>query len=49
MSFGDVLDKKIMTKQEWNLLPNKGIHSCIAPSMYTCKSGSLFLFPSFPQ
>ena len=38
-----------MSKQEWNLLPNKGIHSCIAPSIYTAKSGSLFMFPQFPQ
>jgi len=50
ISYSDTLDKKIMIKQEWNLLPNKGIHSCIAPSVHTAKFGGGYCpFPKFPE
>ena len=46
ISFGDVLDRGIRVKQEWNLLGNRGIHSCIAPATY---SGNFVAFLAFPQ
>jgi replication factor C subunit 1 len=35
ISFGDIIDKKIHTNNEWNLLPNKGICSSVAPAYFT--------------
>ena len=46
ISFADVIDKNIRIKQEWNLLGNRGIHSCVAQAIY---SGNFIPFPAFPQ
>jgi replication factor C subunit 1 len=35
ISLGDIIDKKIHTNNEWNLLPNKGICSSVAPGFFT--------------
>lgn len=46
ISFSDILDKKIRTQNNWNLLQDKGIHSSVAVGQYA----SNFLgFPKFPE
>jgi replication factor C subunit 1 len=46
ISVGDILEKKIRTQQEWTLLQNKGIHSCLAVGQF---SGNFIPFPKFPE
>lgn len=46
ISLGDTLDKKIRSQQDWNLLQNMGIHSCLAVSQF---SGNSIPFPKFPE
>jgi hypothetical protein len=46
ISLGDLAEKRIRTKQEWSLLPNKGIHSCLAVGSL---AGSGIPFPKFPE
>lgn len=46
ISFGDNIDTKISKNMEWSLLPNKGIHSVLAPSQY---SASFIAFTKFPE
>jgi hypothetical protein len=46
ISLGDIIDKKIRQNNEWTLLPNRGIMSCIAPSAY---SGNFLSFTKFPE
>jgi len=46
ISFSDILDKRIRSQGDWNLLQDKGIHSSIAVGQYA----SNFLgFPKFPE
>lgn len=46
ISVGDLLEKKIRSQQEWTLLQNKGIHSCLAVGEF---SGNFIPFPKFPE
>lgn len=46
ISFSDLLDKKIKSQSEWNLLQDKGIHSSVAVGQY---SASFLGFPKFPE
>jgi hypothetical protein len=46
ISFGDIIDRKISQNMEWSLLPNKGIHSALAPSQY---SSNFISFTKFPE
>ena len=46
ISVGDLLEKKIRSQQEWTLLQNKGIHSCLAVGQF---SGNFIPFPKFPE
>jgi len=46
ISFSDLIDKRIRSRNEWNLLQDKGIHSSVAVGQYA----SNFLgFPKFPE
>ena len=46
ISFGDIIEKRIKSNNEWSLLPNKGIHSVIIPSCLSC---SFCSYPKFPE
>ena len=46
ISYSDLIEKRIKGNNEWNLLPNKGIHSVIIPSYY---SSSFCSYPKFPE
>ena len=46
ISFGDILDKRIRTNNQWNLLQDKGIHSSVAVGHY---SANFLGFPKFPE
>jgi hypothetical protein len=46
ISFGDNVETKIAKNMEWSLLPNKGIHSVLAPSQY---SANFISFTKFPE
>ncbi len=46
VSYSDILDKKIRSNNEWNLLQDKGIHSCVAVGHY---SASFLGYPKFPE
>ena len=46
ISVGDLIEKRIRTNQEWNLLTNKGIHSALAVGQF---SGTCIPFPKFPE
>ena len=46
ISFGDNIDRKISQNMEWSLLPNKGIHSVLAPTQY---SANFISFTKFPE
>lgn len=46
ISNGDVLEKRIKTKNDWSLLPNRGLHSTIIPSMIC---SSYLPYPKFPS
>jgi hypothetical protein len=46
ISFSDTIDRKIRRGQEWNLLPNMGIHSSLAVANYSPNS---LPFPKFPE
>jgi replication factor C subunit 1 len=46
ISLGDLIERKIRSQQEWNLLPNKGIHSTLAVCHY---SGNFISYPKFPE
>lgn len=46
ISFSDILDKKIRSQNNWNLLQDKGIHSCVAVGEY---SANALGFPKFPE
>jgi replication factor C subunit 1 len=46
ISVSDLLEKKIRSQQEWNLLQNKGFHSCLAVG--TLLKGSIG-YPKFPE
>ena len=46
MSFGDIIDTRMKSQMEWNLLPDKGIHSTVVPSMIF---SSYLNFPKFPD
>ena len=47
ISFGDVIERKIKTNNEWNLLPNRGILSCIAPANFSCNTINFVKFPDY--
>ena len=46
MSFGDVIENRMKSQMEWSLLPDKGIHSTVIPSMIF---SSFLSFPKFPE
>lgn len=46
ISFGDIIDKRIRTNNQWNLLQDKGIHSSVAVGQY---SANFLGFPKFPE
>ena len=46
ISASDLLDKRIRLKQDWSLLPDKGILGCVSVSHFT--KGSIG-FPKFPE
>jgi hypothetical protein len=45
ISFSDILEKKIRSNQDWSLLPNKGIHSSLAPVHFTDGYVNFVKFP----
>ena len=46
MSFGDSIENRMKSQMEWSLLPDKGIHSTVIPSMIF---SSYLDFPKFPD
>uniref|UniRef100_A0A7S1PNU6 AAA+ ATPase domain-containing protein n=1 Tax=Alexandrium catenella TaxID=2925 RepID=A0A7S1PNU6_ALECA len=46
MTFGDILNSRIRDSQEWSLLPDVGLASCVYPAHVT---NGFLSFPSFPQ
>ena len=46
ISFGDLIENKIHSQNNWNLLPNKGIHSSIIPASL---AANFIPFPKFPE
>ena len=46
ISNGDVIEKRIKTKNDWSLLPNRGLHSTVIPSMIC---SSFLAYPKFPS
>jgi len=46
ISISDIIDRKIRRQQDWNLLPNMGIHSSVAVANY---SGNFLSFAKFPE
>ena len=46
ISFSDILDKRIRSHNDWNLLQDKGIHSSVAVGQY---ASSFLGFPKFPE
>ena len=46
MSFSDTIENKMKSQMEWSLLPDRGIHSTIIPSMIF---SSFLGFPKFPE
>ena len=46
MSFGDTIENAMKSKMEWSLLPDKGVHSTVIPSMIF---SSFLGFPKFPE
>ena len=47
ISFSDILDRRIRTTQNYSLLANKGIHSCIAPTYLIEGSVGFVKFPEY--
>ena len=45
MSFSDTVENRMKTQMEWSLLPDRGIHSTVLPSMIF---SSFLGFPRFP-
>ena len=46
ISISDIIERRIKTKNDWSLLPNKGLHSTVIPSMI---SSSFIAYPKFPS
>ena len=46
MSFSDNIENKMKSQMEWSLLPDRGIHSTVIPSMIF---SSFLSFPKFPE
>ena len=46
ISFGDTIENKMKSQMEWSLLPDKGVHSTVVPSMIF---SSFLSFPKFPE
>ena len=46
ISFGDTIENKMKSQMEWSLLPDKGVHSTVVPSMIF---SSFLGFPKFPE
>ena len=46
ISFSDTIENKMKSQMEWSLLPDKGIHSTVIPSMIF---SSFLSFPKFPE
>ena len=46
ISFSDTIENRMKSQMEWSLLPDKGIHSTIIPSMIF---SSFLGFPKFPE
>merc|ERR1719189_3483332 len=46
MTMGDIMNSRIRTQQEWSLLPDVGLTSCVYPAHVT---NGFVSFPSFPQ
>ena len=46
ISFGDLIENKIHSQNNWNLLPNKGIHGAIVPASL---AANFIPFPKFPE
>ena len=46
MSMGDIVENKMKSQMEWSLLPDKGIHSTVIPSLIF---SSFLGFPKFPE
>jgi hypothetical protein len=46
ISLGDVIERKIKRTNEWSLLPNRGVHSCLGPATY---SGNFISYTKFPD
>ena len=46
MSIGDTIENKMKNQMEWSLLPDKGIHSTVIPSLIF---SSYLQFPKFPE
>lgn len=46
ISFSDILDKRIRSQNDWNLLQDKGIHSSVAVGQY---AANFIGFPKFPE
>jgi replication factor C subunit 1 len=47
ISFADNIDYKIRTANEWSLLPDKGIHSTVIPSIISATNSNIY--PRFPE
>ena len=46
ISFSDTIENKMKSQMEWSLLPDKGIHSTVIPSIIF---SSFLNFPKFPE
>ena len=46
ISFSDTIENKMKSQMEWSLLPDKGIHSTVIPSIIF---SSFLNFPQFPE
>jgi replication factor C subunit 1 len=46
MSIGDTIENRMKSQMEWSLLPDKGIHTTVIPSMIF---SSYLNFPKFPE
>ena len=46
ISFSDTIESKMKSQMEWSLLPDKGVHSTVVPSMIF---SSFLGFPKFPE
>lgn len=45
ISLSDTVDQQIKSETDWSLLPNKGLTSCVAPSILVGKFLSYSKFP----